>query len=249
VRRRYDGTQEVQEEFVDGTWRQIGAGPRFAPPAPERPAKLPPPKTGWRYKLDGSGEQEMIPGGPEDTKQKASLAQARMRVGGIVQNLDKLSTAMQELHDDPGLARITGTVAGRTPNLTNAATGAQAKLDSISAQNFVSALQAMREASKTGGAVGNVSDREGDKLERVLAALAQSQGTADFQSQLKKAQNQLRISKELIRNAYKEQFGEDFQMPAGTDITQPGGSGQAGGPFSDPEKERRYQEWKAGQKK
>jgi predicted nucleotide-binding protein (sugar kinase/HSP70/actin superfamily) len=65
----------------------------------------------------------------------------------------------------------------------------------------------MREASKTGGAVGNVSDKEGDKLERTIAALDQAQGTPDFQKQLKAAQNQVKLSKTLIQNAYQEQYG------------------------------------------
>jgi hypothetical protein len=145
--------------------------------------------------------------GGADLKLRLAAPQAKLRVESITQNLDRLDTAISELHDDPGLPNITGSVMGRTPNLTNTATGAQAKLDSIKSQIFVSSLQAMREASKTGGAVGNVSDREGDKLERTLAALDQAQGTDRFKGELKKAQTQLRLSKELIHNAYEEQYG------------------------------------------
>lgn len=142
-------------------------------------------------------------------EQKLSLGkpQAKLRVETMEQNLDKLDTAITELENNAGLTNITGTVMGRTPNITNKATGAQAQLNSIKSQIFVSALQAMREASKTGGAVGNVSDREGDKLEATLSALDQSQGTPDFKRQLAKARQQLSISKTLIRNAYEEQFG------------------------------------------
>lgn len=146
--------------------------------------------------------------GATDAKLVASMPQAKLRVGTMVQNIDKLDTALAELDADPGLSNITGTIMGRTPNVTNTATSAQAKLDSIKSQIFQSSLQSMREASKTGGAVGNVSDREGDKLERTIAALDQAQGTGSFKMQLKKARAQLKLSKELIQRAYDEQYGD-----------------------------------------
>ena len=145
----------------------------------------------------------------------AGLPQARLRTQSMVQNLDKLDEAMTALHDNPDLERITGTIAGRTPNLTNAATGAQTDLNSIKSQIFQSSIQAMREASKTGGAVGNVSDREGDKLERTLAGLDQSAGTPKFKENLKKAIAQVRLSKQLIQNAFDEQYGDVADKPTG----------------------------------
>lgn len=152
-------------------------------------------------------------------QQQMPAAQARMKI--ITQGMDRLEAALAELERDPGLPRITGTVAGRTPNVTNTATGAQNKLDSIKSQIFQSSLQAMREASKTGGAVGNVSDREGDKLERTLAGLNQAAGTPDFKKELRKARDQVRLSREIVNNAYQEQFGN-------VQPYQPGGARSGG---------------------
>ena len=154
----------------------------------------------------GAGPKLSAVGGAE---QKLSLGMpaAKLRVESMGQNLDRLDSALNTLHDNKGLTNITGTIMGRTPNITNTATGAQAQLNSIKSQIFQSSLQAMREASKTGGAVGNVSDREGDKLERTIAALDQAQGTPDFKKQLKKAVDQVRLSKELIDTAFQEQYG------------------------------------------
>lgn len=166
--------------------------------------------------------------GAADQKLTLAKPQAKLRVEAMTQNLDRLDTAMTALDKDPGLSNITGTVMGRTPNLTNKATGAQAQLNSIKSQIFVDALQAMREASKTGGAVGNVSDREGDKLERTLAALDQAQSTADFRKQMRKGQEQLRISRQLIHNAYEEQYGSIPDMnPGAPSNAAPGGAPQA----------------------
>jgi len=165
--------------------------------------------------------------GAIEQKLEQSLPQAKLRVESMSQNLDRLESAMQELDKNPGLSNITGTFMGRTPNLTNKATGAQAQLNSIKSQIFQSSLQAMREASKTGGAVGNVSDREGDKLERTLAALDQAQGTADFKKQLAKAVEQVRLSRELIRNAYNEQFS-GIQSRGGSTVNPAAPAAQGG---------------------
>lgn len=147
--------------------------------------------------------------GQERGQQLATQPQAKLRVDTVTDELAGLRKALVELHDHPGLNNITGPIAGRTPNITPSATTAQAKLDSIRSRIFVSALQSMREASKTGGAVGNVSDREGDKLENTMAALAQAQGTKDFRSELNKAMEKLDLSMERIRRAYTETYGDD----------------------------------------
>lgn len=154
----------------------------------------------------GAGPK-LTEGGTQERKLKLAMPQAKLHVGTIGQNLDRLDVALSSLHDDPGLTNITGTLMGRTPNVTNKATGAQGTLNMIKSNIFQSSLQAMREASKTGGAVGNVSDKEGDKLERTIAALDQAQGTSKFKEQLKAAAKQVQLSKVLIQNAYTEQYG------------------------------------------
>ena len=160
--------------------------------------------------------------GTADQKLALAKPQAKLRVDSMIQGIERLSTAMSELEADPGLTNITGTIMGRTPNITNLATGAQAKLDSIKSQIFQSSLLAMREASKTGGAVGNVSDREGDKLERTIAALDQAQGTPRFKDELRKARAQLALSKALINRAYDEQFGDVQDAPQRRASDKPG---------------------------
>lgn len=157
-------------------------------------------------------------------KAKADLPQARQRVAIMDQNIEKLDTALKELDESPGLSRITGPIAGRVGNLTEDATNAQAKLDSAKAQIFISALQSMREASKTGGAVGNVTDKEGDKLQATLAALDQKQGTPQFRDELRKARHQLARSRQIIREAFTEQYGQSPEAQP-----SPSGGGSAGG--------------------
>ena len=198
--------------------------PKQEPPAqivqtPNGPAALPRGATTVSPLKNADGSP-VAPAKPIETpadKDARKLAQgmptAKLRLNLAAQNLDRLDAAMQDLEDAPGLSNITGPIAGRTPNITGDATNAQAKLNSIKAQTFVNALQAMRDASKTGGAVGNVSNREGDKLESTLAALDQAQTTEEFKAQLKKARAQIRMTKELMQSAFDEQYN-GVQSPA-----------------------------------
>lgn len=162
-------------------------------------------RAGDRTGIVGTGPK-LTAGGAAEQRLQLGLPQARARVETMEQNLDRLAAAMTELSTDKGLSNITGTIMGRTPNLTNTATTAQAKLNMITSNIFQSSLQAMREASKTGGAVGSVSDKEGDKLQRTIAALDQAQGTASFKNELAKAVEQVRMSKEIIRSAFEDQY-------------------------------------------
>ena len=213
---------KVQDQISrDGgvTWNNVGVPTdKFAPPNPNvihnnNPAPVTPvtianpdDPTGQSTIIIDGRTKAVLGQGPKltqtgsvDLKLSQNQPQAQERVNLTVQNLDSLEKNIQALHDDPGLSRITGTVAGRTPNITNTATGAQNQLDNIKAKIFVSALQSMREASKTGGAVGNVSDREGEKLQNTLAGLNQAAGTPDFKKALKLAIEQVQTSRAISR--------------------------------------------------
>lgn len=77
----------------------------------------------------------------------------------------------------------TGTMSsiGGTP-----ARNFKAELDTLKANIGFSELTEMREASKTGGALGQVSDREIALLTSTLGALDQGQSPANFKAQLQK---------------------------------------------------------------
>ena len=64
-------------------------------------------------------------------------------------------------------------------------------------------LQQMRDASKTGGALGQVSERELGLLESAMGALSTSQNESQFRSNLLAYRKQLRESHARIQEAYK----------------------------------------------
>jgi len=62
----------------------------------------------------------------------------------------------------------------------------RAELDTLKANIAFGELTAMREASKTGGALGQVSDKEGSLLQAALGALDMTQSPENFKKQLQK---------------------------------------------------------------
>ncbi len=110
--------------------------------------KIPP---GYRPTKDGN--LEAIPGGPADLKIQGQLNQDTQSLNGTTAALDRLASTANEVLQHPGLPGSFG-LRGAIPNIpgTNAA-DATAKLQALQAQVGFNALQEMRNASKTGGAL------------------------------------------------------------------------------------------------
>jgi hypothetical protein len=94
------------------------------------------------------------------------------------------------------LPSVSGYVVGPAGKATykvpgTAAYDFNAKLETLKSNISFGALTQMREASKTGGALGQVSDREGALLESSLAALDIGQSPEQFKDQLKKIQKSI----------------------------------------------------------
>lgn len=176
------------------------------------------------YSPDVARQKQEIAGGMADAKTRAKLTaeqpQAKLSIGIAVADLNRLDTALEELKADPALPAITGTVDARTPTIRQGSVDAEAKLKTIKDQIVVSALQSMRNASKTGGALGNATERELDRLENSMAALDPRMGTDEFVRQLKKVQAQVRHTNGLLVSAYDETYG-DLTPDSGTPPTSP----------------------------
>lgn len=146
------------------------------------------------------------------------LPAAKQAVSIANSSMDMLIKDASELKNHPGLDNITGWIAGRTPTVSQEGRNAQELLNSIKSKTFVDVLQAMRAASKTGGAVGNVSDREGDRLENAWAALGQSQDTETFKRRMDDLINIARDFKSRTQTAFDDEYadvGEQSQSSGG----------------------------------
>jgi hypothetical protein len=162
------------------------------------------------YRMTPDGQLEAIPGGPTTTPLAPKELQAReakypaatTAIKTVESKADKLITDIETLKNHPGLASITGTVYGRTPSVTSEGRAAQALYDSIVARGGFQELSAMRAASPTGGALGNVSNQEGQQLKDAFGTLSRTQDANDLRTQLGRVAEDVRGAKTRIREAY-----------------------------------------------
>lgn len=137
-----------------------------------------------------------------------SLAQpqAQLSLSSTSSGLDRMAQSARELLARPGLEGITG-IQSRFPSIPGGQSAdAQANLDNLKSQIGFAVLQAMRDASKTGGALGSVSDAEGVRLENNLAALQQSQSTEEFRKNLQKIIDYSDQAKSRLTKAFQETY-------------------------------------------
>jgi hypothetical protein len=133
---------------------------------------------------------------------EAKFPAATSAVKSFESSAEKLAADLEKLSTHPGLSGISGLVYGRTPAITKEARAAQALYDSILARGGFQELQNMRAASPTGGALGNVSNQEGQYLRDAFGALNRTQDTADLSRALRETAGATRSSKQRLREAY-----------------------------------------------
>lgn len=122
---------------------------------------------------------EPVPGGPADTSEEAALAaEGKETSANLV--LDEISIARELIEGQSVLSPATGLLGGAASVVNSTRAGAlNNRLTTIKANIGFDKLQAMRDASPTGGALGQVSEFENRLLQAVFGSLEQSQSEAD----------------------------------------------------------------------
>jgi hypothetical protein len=147
-------------------------------------------------------------------KREAAYPQANAAIKGIEAKSESFITDLKALRDHPGLSQITGLIAGRAPAVTKEGRAAQALYDKILAKGGFEMLQQMREASKTGGALGNVSNQEGKQLQASFAAIDRRQDAADVKKALDTAISDVEGARVRSREAFSETYSYREQPSA-----------------------------------
>ena len=142
----------------------------------------------------------------EIQKREAALPAATSAMKGFENKSDAFIADLTALRDHPGLSSITGLVYGRTPSATREGRAAQALYDKVVAKGGFQALQDLRDASKTGGALGNVSNQEGSQLKSSFAAIDRTQDAPDVQAAIDQAIANIQGSKTRMREAYDSTY-------------------------------------------
>jgi hypothetical protein len=191
----------------------LASRPPATPATPSAPVAVVDPKTGKPILVSREQAMGMTPANamegltPKDIqKREAAYPKATGALKSFETETDAFDKDIEKLRNHPGLSEITGFVGGRTPALTGAGRQAQALYEKITAKGGFQALQNMRNASPTGGALGNVSNQEGLRLEKSVAAIDRRQDAKDVQAALDTYRSDLQNAKRLMREAYDDTY-------------------------------------------
>jgi hypothetical protein len=194
--------------------KEAGRAPA-TPAQPSAPVAVVDPVTGkqvyvsredaLRGRMTPAAAMESLPP-KEIQKREAAYPQATSTVKGIEDKATSFTKDLTELLNHPGLSSITGIAAGRLPGITAEGRAAQAIYDKIVAKGGFQALQEMRDASKTGGALGNVSNQEGTQLKASFAAIDRRQEAKDVKDAIKQAIDDVERTKVRMREAYDSTY-------------------------------------------
>lgn len=118
-----------------------------------------------------------------------------------VRNLNSVDELIKRVDDNPGIFGRSAALPIPDWMRTDDFRNFEAELDTLKANISFGELTAMREASKTGGALGNVSNIELALLEAALGALRMDQSPENFKKQLTKIKESIqRFQKALQEN-------------------------------------------------
>ena len=218
--------------FQDFVTARAAAGRAPAQPRPEQPLeRVVDPATGkiifvsrevaLRDRMTpASAAEGLTP--KEIQKREAALPAATSAVNGFDTKAKSFIKDLIALRDDVGLDQITGPIYGRIGSVSREGSRAQALYDKIVAKGGFQALQDLRDASKTGGALGNVSNQEGKQLTASFAAIDRRQNAADVKAAIDQAISDIEGARTRTREAYDSTYS--YKNAAGQ--AAPAGAGK-----------------------
>lgn len=194
-----------------------GGSPTSAAPYKE------PPKFRYKDPNNPDAGQEFVPGGAgdpsviaaqrnADLQSKALIAkpQASLKIGTLYDTMDRLAARAEDIKNDPHLWQATGSIGAIPAFPGSKSADVTAKIDALKAQAGMAALSAMREASKTGGAVGQVSNFEQQLFQQQMAAINTAQSPAEFRKAMDDLIAYTQAAKARSGTAFQEQYGEEY---------------------------------------
>lgn len=165
------------------------------------------PATGRVQKIDAKTGR-VIGLSPADTKLTGAYNADTASLESTTSAMNRLAQEANRMLQHPGLTKATGAmsvvplVGGVATIPGTDAANFKAGLDTLKSQVGFGVLQAMRDASKTGGALGAISDKENVMLQNNLAALDRAQSAPEFKAALGRILEYTEGAKGRLRNAY-----------------------------------------------
>ena len=136
----------------------------------------------------------------------AQRPQATYAAKGV---LDSVQAALNTARDlkESNIGGMTGPIWSRLPTVRDSVGNAESFANTLKSQIGLEVLQAMREASKTGGAVGNVTEKEWPILQSKLGALQESQTEDQYRRNLDQVIASLERMQMNSKSAYETTYG------------------------------------------
>jgi hypothetical protein len=219
-----DAIRRVAQASSEGRGLSVNVGPfdqsRIVPPQAQQAAQGPIPSSAVlgqsQTPADKVGSEAQA---KADVEKRAAQPQATAAFNDAISNMERLSAEATAVMNSSGMGGITG-VRGAIPDIPGgAAANTRARLEALKSQVAFAALQAMRDASKTGGALGQVTERELAMLQNNIAALSTAQSEQALKSSLQQIVRFTQGAKQRMQSAYQSQYGPPAE--AGTVDTDP----------------------------
>lgn len=149
----------------------------------------------------------------------------------VIDGFDKIYETASEMINEPGLDAAVGPISQYLLTVRDDTADFEAKLTLLKSLVGFKALADMRAASPTGGALGNVSNKEVEFLQNTVAALSLAQSSEQFIESLRKIMDNANKGKALTLQAYERRFGAG--KPAGGDVSTASTTPKPGGETRD----------------
>lgn len=169
-----------------------------------------------------------------DVKARQVESKARSAASAAGTRYDRMIKSAEDLLKSPKLDTIVGNIQGNIPETalgvtSQGAANALALYNTLLVRGGFAELQNLRDASITGGALGQISDRENVMLQQAAATLARTQDEATFRQRLRDYINELRASKQRVQDAWERDFGKPFNAGGSAPAAPAGRQTPAGG--------------------
>lgn len=159
-------------------------------------------------------------------KRAAERPKAMARARSAIRKALDVARSANQLRRHGGLEAATGPIESRLLTTRERTANFETALDTLKTKIFVSAINEMRELSKTGGALGQVTEREIEKMENSVENLSLRQGAQSMRSNLQRVAIQFNESMRMISEAHQAEFGSPLKFtPIDVGPILPGGEG------------------------
>lgn len=157
----------------------------------------------------------------QTTPQPMTAAKDEGAMAAHIGQLDLMDKAAQDVQNAPGLPSILGvhSLTNRLAFPGGDANDALRSLDFLKNRSILTTFQAVRDASTTGGGVGQLREMELPIFENAQGMLDTSQSPEQFKRQLSGLRSDVAAMKSNAISSYEKQFGKKFQYRSQSDVS------------------------------